>query len=232
MTRFVRLKSAVTGHPIAAVTLVGLLLVALGGAAELVAQKAVADQIREDPALSAADATVHLGDNWALAALAGQRMEEVDIVADNATLGPFTGVSLQVEVYGLRLGSAPEFERIHGLAVLDASAIAEVFKKEARGMGVTSVVMNSLEQTISVLTSGVSAPKQIVLRPESTPDGSFVLEPVGDAKSAEGVLPGQGAGLSGPQDPMAALGLKVQAVAVGRDSLRLVLDGDSGKLQS
>ncbi|CAL9658631.1 hypothetical protein SUDANB105_06908 [Streptomyces sp. enrichment culture] len=84
--------------------IVGLCLAVMGGAAEWMAREALAEQIRKDPGLVGADTTVRQHDGWALAALTGERLEQVDIVADNATLGPFKGVSVQVEVFGLRLG--------------------------------------------------------------------------------------------------------------------------------
>ncbi len=232
MTRFVRLRSFVVDHPIGAIMIVGLCLAALGGAAELVAREALADRIRKDPGLVGADATVRQHGGWALAAMAGERLPEVDIVTDNARLGPFTDVSLQVEVYGLRLGSTADFERVHGMAVVDADSIAEAFKKEAPGLGVTAVVMNTYEGTISIHTAGIGAPKRVVLKPEPDTSGVFALKPVGDGTATGGIASQGTAGLSGTEDQSDALGLKVLAAAVERDGLHLVMDGGAGKLHS
>ncbi|MFD7462039.1 MULTISPECIES: hypothetical protein [unclassified Streptomyces] len=233
MTRFVRLRSVVTEHPIGVVMIVGLCLAAMGGAAEWMAREAVADRIRKDPGLVGADATVRQRDGWALAALTGERLEQVDVVADNATLGPYTGVSIQLEVFGLRLGSSPDFERVHGMAIVDEDSMAEAFRKVAPGIGVTSVAMNRQEGTVTVETAGIGAPRQMVLEPEVDHSGGLALVPVDDGKAAgEGLSGDSEAEPPGVKAAAEALGLKVRAAAVMGDGLHIVMDSGPGELKS
>ncbi|MGW4874685.1 hypothetical protein [Streptomyces chartreusis] len=232
MTRFARLRSTVVNHPIGVMLMVGLCVAALGGAAELMAREALADRLRQDPALVGADTTVRQRGGWALGALTGQRLQEVDIVAENATLGPFTGVSLQVEVFDLRLGSSLDFERVHGLAVVDTESITDALRKEAPDLGVRSVAMNMYEGTISVQTAGTGVPKQLILKPEADSSGDFSLELVG-GKAGGGSLISQGsARSSGAEDSDNALGLEVVGVGVKRDGLYLVMNGGEGRVNS
>lgn len=213
--------------------IVGLCLAAMGGAAEWMAREALADQIRKDPGLVGADTTVRQRDGWALAALTGERLEQVDVVADNATLGPFEGVSIQVEVFGLRLGPSPDFERVHGMAIVDEESMAEAFKRAAPGMGVTSVVMNRQEGTVSIETAGIGAPQRVVLEPEVDTTGGLALVPVDDGKAGGEGLAGSGeAGPPGVKAAAEALGLKVLAAAVMGDGLHVVMDGGPGELKS
>ncbi|MEU0227242.1 hypothetical protein ABZ177_23185 [Streptomyces sp. NPDC006284] len=230
MTRRARLKTAIIAHPMLAVVIVGSCLAAVAGASELIAREVVADKVRDESDLVADEAVIQQRGGWALSALTGQRLPEVGIASDDATLGPFKGVSLRLEVYGLRLGSSSEFESIHGLAIVDAEALIGVFKRALPAVAVTSLKMDSKQNTISMTYSVAGNSKQVELRPETSSAGEFSFVPA-DVNPGGATLDRLGTALDPSTGPAEALGLKVEAVAVLGDELHLILDGGVGKLR-
>ncbi|MER6345093.1 hypothetical protein ACWC10_06045 [Streptomyces sp. NPDC001595] len=235
MTTRTRLRAAVLAHPVLTVAIAGTCLAALGGVGEMAARKVVADRIRAESNLVGAEAAVQQRGGWALTALTGERLPEVGIASDNATLGPFKGVSLQVDVYGLVLGSPTEFEHVHGLAIVDEDALRDAFNTARPGMSVTSVELNRNENIVSVTFDAAGRSEQVELIPETDGLGGFSFVRVDGETSEE---PGQGSGLdrlssviNPSTGPAKALGLRFQAAAVFRDGLHLVLDRGAGQMQ-
>ncbi|WP_405771847.1 LmeA family phospholipid-binding protein [Streptomyces sp. NBC_00080] len=230
MSRRDKMRTAVVAHPVLTLMVVVVLLALLTAAAELAARKIVKDQIRSESVVAGSGSTVYLRGGWGLTALAGHEVPRVDILTDHATLGPFADVPLQMEIFGLRMGTSPSFDRVHGLAVVGADDLVEALSKEAPGMGVTSVKMNSFEGTITLAVGGGT--KMVTLEPQlDRTSGQVVFKPADGVQAGAGNLLGLGKLMSGEGDgPAATLGLRIQAVAVARNGLHLVLDAPGGKL--
>lgn len=230
MSRRDKVKSAVVAHPVLTVMVFLVLLALLTAAAEMAARKIVKDQIQSESVAAGSGAEVDLRGSWGLAALAGHELPEVDIVTDHATLGPFTDVPLQMEIFGLQMGTSPSFHRIHGLAVVGGDDLVEALSSKAPGMGVTSVTMNSFEGTVSVAVGGGA--KVIRLEPQlDSISGKLTFAPADGKQAAGSTMLGLGELVSGEDGSAATtLGLRIQAVAVAQDGLRIVLDAPAGKL--
>ncbi|MCX4919056.1 hypothetical protein OOK28_36655 [Streptomyces sp. NBC_00687] len=219
------MKTVLMQHPVLVLMTVLVCLTAVAVTAELVARKIVEDRVRAVPAWRGTNPTVDLHSGWGLAGLAGDKLPEVSLASDDATMGVFTDVRLRIQVFDLQLEPTPKFQRVHGLAVVSTGSLTHAFQRVAPTLGVTSVTMNVSDGTMTVHSSGGS--RRVGL--ETQPDGAMAFAVQGvKEQGKDDHIDVDALTKSGAQGPAKSLALKIQVMAIERDGLHLILEGSTG----